>query len=125
MSALHAEVMACLQALQAAIEWGMVHVQIETDSTTLVRALQGTEHDLCPEGILFREMRIFLQLNFVSWSVNHVVRSCNNAAHLLAALGSNQSEVRLVWPDHVPDDVNVVVVDCWLIAPEKSWCLVE
>jgi ribonuclease HI len=39
MSALHAEAMACLQALQAATEWGMVHVQIETDSTTLVRAL--------------------------------------------------------------------------------------
>jgi ribonuclease HI len=109
MSALHAEAMACLQALQAATEWGMVHVQIETDSTILVRALQGTEHDRCPEGLLFREMRIFLQLNFLSWSVNHVVRSCNNAAHLLAALGSNQSEVRLVWSDYVPGDVNVVV----------------
>jgi ribonuclease HI len=108
MSALHAEAMACLQALQAATEWGMVHVQIETDSTILVRALQGTEHDRCP-GLLFREMRIFLQLNFFSWSVTHVVRSCNNAAHLLAAIGSNQSEVRLVWPDYVPDDVNVVV----------------
>jgi hypothetical protein len=43
--------------------------------------------------------------------VTHVVRSCNSVADLLAAHVSNQSEVRLLWLDYVPDDVKVIVAN--------------
>jgi hypothetical protein len=97
-----------MEAIQTA-SWGMGTIQVESDSAILINALQCSEYDLAPEGVLFREMRIFIGLNFVSFKIAHVGRDCNNAAHCLAAIGSNQNEVRLIWPDYVPDIVNVVV----------------
>jgi hypothetical protein len=50
-----------------------------------------------------------LKLNFISFKAAHVARCCNSAAHVLAAYGSSQNEVRLLCPKYVPDDVNVTV----------------
>jgi hypothetical protein len=98
-----------MEAIQAAASWGMETIQVESDSAILVKALQCSEYDLAPEGVLSREMRIFIHLNFVSFKITHARCVCNKAAHCLAAIGSNQNEVRLIWPDYVPDIVNVVV----------------
>jgi hypothetical protein len=48
-------------------------------------------------------------LNFLSFKVSYANRVCNKVAHCLAAIGSNQNEVRLLWPENIPDDVTVVV----------------
>jgi ribonuclease HI len=108
-SALHSEAMACLKAVQAVATWGMGNIHIESNSVTLVQALQSSEHDRAPEGVLFREIRILLRLNFISAKVSHARRLCNKAAHCLAALGVNQTETRLVLLEFVPDDVSDVV----------------
>jgi ribonuclease HI len=108
-SVLQTEALACAKALHASAEWGMGSIHVETDSAVLVKALQSTDYDLAPEGVLFRDMRIFMKLNFNSYQVTHVSRTCNNVAHSLAAYGSNQEVIRLLWPDDVPDVVNVVV----------------
>jgi hypothetical protein len=68
-----------------------------------------TDYDLAPKGVLFRDMRVSLHLNFICFKVVHVPRSCNSVAHFLAAHGANQSEERLLWPEHVPDFVSVIV----------------
>ena len=86
-----------------------VNIKLESDSAILGHALESTEYDLTPEGVIFRELRSFLQLNFISAQVAHAPRCCNNAAHLMAAMGANQQEPRLLWLDYVPEDVNVVV----------------
>jgi hypothetical protein len=98
-----------MEALQVASDWGMVNIELETDSTNLVKALNSSEFDLAPEGVLFREMRIYLRSNFNSFVVKFMSRTCNKAAHCLAAVGSDQDESRLLWPDSVPDAVIVVV----------------
>jgi ribonuclease HI len=108
-SVLQTEATACMEAIQAAASWGMETIQVESDSAILVKALQCSEYDLAPEGVLSREMRIFIHLNFVSFKITHAGCVCNKAAHCLAAIGSNQNEVQLIWPDYVPDIVNVVV----------------
>jgi hypothetical protein len=87
----------------------MGRILLETDSSILAYAVQGTYYDLSPEGVIFRDIRVSLRLNFISVEVAHVPQICNVAAHLLAAFGANQHEIRLLWPDVVLDDVNVVV----------------
>lgn len=94
-SALQTEALACAEATQAAAACGMVNIHF-------VKALKSNEYDLAPEGIIFRDIRAFLQLNFNTWEVSHVVRTCNSVAHLIAALGARQNEARLLWPESVP-----------------------
>jgi len=69
---------------------GMQHVMVETDSQTLVKALQTDEFDRAQGGVLFREAKFLMATMFSSASVVHVHRSCNSVAHELAraAIGS-------------------------------------
>jgi hypothetical protein len=59
--ALCAENHACIAALQAAAAQGMQNIVLETDSLTLVKALQTPEYDLAPGGVLFREAKFILE----------------------------------------------------------------
>ncbi|KAM0838851.1 hypothetical protein ACQ4PT_060704 [Festuca glaucescens] len=108
-SALQAEAMACAGAVQAAASWGMGHIQLELDSLTLVNALCGSEFDRAPEGILFRDIRSFIQLNFISCEVSFAPRSCNKVAHAMAELGAGQLDQCVIWLDDVPDAVSVLL----------------
>jgi hypothetical protein len=108
-SALQAEIEACSEAVQAAVVWGMGRIQLETDSLILAKALESKAYDLAPEGVMLRDIRSFLQLNFIQVNVVHVNRMCNGVAHTLATYGASQQQVRLLWPDEVPDIVNVLV----------------
>jgi hypothetical protein len=49
----------------------MENIHIESHSATLVQALQISEHDRASEGVLFREIRILLRLNFISIKISH------------------------------------------------------
>jgi hypothetical protein len=84
-------------------------VHIETDCANLFTALRGTEYDLAPEGVLFREIRLFASLNFISFKVSFCSRLCNKVGHTSAALGANQTMLRRLWVDSVPDDASVLV----------------
>lgn len=106
-SAIHAEATACLEAIHAAASWGMMKIQVESDCLTLVSALQSTEYDLTPEGILLREIRSFARQNFISSRFSFAPRECNMLAHALATLGSGKPAVRQRWAEDLPDDVLV------------------
>jgi hypothetical protein len=109
-SALQAEAQACAEAVQAASEWGMGNIKLETDSLTLVTALQGTGLDLSPEGVIFRDTRLFISLNFGAVDISYAPRVCNKVAHALAAYGARHEVDREVWVDMIPHDVMDVAV---------------
>jgi hypothetical protein len=70
-SAVQTEAIACMEAIQAASAWGMGRIHIESDCTNLVSALKGFEYDLAREGVLFREIRSFASLNFISFEISY------------------------------------------------------
>jgi hypothetical protein len=91
-------VLACLAGAQAASERGMGRIILETDS--LILKLQ----------IGYSGRIYLLRQNFISWSINHVSRTCNKEARpALAALGCNGS----------PDSILSI---CGLIFPSRSAC---
>jgi hypothetical protein len=87
----------------------MVNVSIETDARNLVRALHGTEFDRTLEGVIYRDLCLYMQLHFNSFECVYVPRTCNKAAHVLAAYGASRQDIKLVWSDSLPDDVRVLV----------------
>uniref|UniRef100_A0ACD5U881 Uncharacterized protein n=1 Tax=Avena sativa TaxID=4498 RepID=A0ACD5U881_AVESA len=107
-SPIYTEAVACVEALQAAAEWGMEKIQIETDSKILVEALSNNKHDLSPEGVIFRDIRFFIRLNFISVEISFAPRICNKLAHELAALGSSHEAGRQYWVDSVPAAVRSI-----------------
>jgi hypothetical protein len=104
-SGLQTEAIACMEAVEAASDWGMGKVHVETDCANLVAALTGREYDLAPEGVLFREIRSFVSLNFISFKVSFCSRLCNKVGHVLASMGAKQTMPRCRWVDSAPDDV--------------------
>jgi hypothetical protein len=92
-SAAQAEAHAC--AIQAAVAWGMTQVQIEADSQNLIRALQSKDYDLAPDGVIYRDVRLSLSLNFDKVLFSFVSRDCNKIAHCLAAYGTDRQEASL------------------------------
>ena len=63
-SAFQAEATAAWEAIHAASSWGMTAIQVESDCQSLVKALQSTEYDLAPEGVLLKDIRSSARLNF-------------------------------------------------------------
>jgi hypothetical protein len=104
--AVHAEAYACLHAVQYAINAGIHKVELETDNLTLKTALSSDAYDAAERGILFREIKYLLAVNFADFKVIHRPRTCNKVAYMLASMGANLGEGRVIfWPDIVPDDV--------------------
>ena len=79
--------MACLQALQAAIDLGKSRVHLETDAVQVQQAVESQRWDLSMAGGLIREIKELVSLNCVEFKIRAVPRSCNRVAHDLAALG--------------------------------------
>lgn len=104
-SAAQAEAQACDEALKAAADWGMTNIILETDSQNLAKAMQSTSFDRAPDGILYRDMRLFSQLSFTSFALSAIPRTCNN----LAKYGASRQDLKLLWPESLPSDVRVVV----------------
>ena len=109
--ALCAEAHACVAALQAAAAQGMQKIVLESDSQTLIKALQTTEHDLAPGGVLFREAKFMLATMFSSTSIVHAYRSCNSVAHALARFGRKRDpDHPIIWMHPLPSIVNNLLV---------------
>jgi hypothetical protein len=104
-----AEAEACIQALRYAADRGMVNVMVESDASNLIRAVHSSEFDRAPEGVLYRDIRIFSQLNFSNCHFMFSPRSCNKVAHALTALGADGASPCRMWHEDVPDSVKVLV----------------
>jgi hypothetical protein len=63
------EAIACLEAIQAASDWGMGRIHIESDCTNLISTPKGFKYDLAREGVLFWEIRSFASVNFISFKI--------------------------------------------------------
>jgi ribonuclease HI len=108
-NAAQAEAQACTEALHAAAEWGMTKIHLESDSENLVRALQVSDFDLAREGVMYRDLRVFIRLQFNSVLFSYVPRTCNKIAHALAAFGANRQTSRQLWQETLPIDLHVPV----------------
>ncbi|XP_048552197.1 uncharacterized protein LOC125532061 [Triticum urartu] len=111
---LQAEATTCLQGLYAAESWGMMRVQVQTDSLNLVQALNTRDLDLAANGVLFKEIRCFASLNFNQVVFSFCPRACNKVADALASFGAESDLIATVmWPDQAPEFVHgLVASDC-------------
>jgi hypothetical protein len=50
--------------------------------------MRSTEFDRAHKGIVYRDLRLFMNLSFNSFEFSHVPRTCNKLAHELAAYGA-------------------------------------
>jgi hypothetical protein len=66
-SAAQAEALACEEAARAAADWGMTNVTFESDAQNLVRAMKGSDFDRTPEGVIYKDLRLYVQLHFNSY----------------------------------------------------------
>jgi len=86
--AFHTDIIACLQALNQAADLGIQKVILEMDAAMVVHAVNSSDFDLYSAGGLIWELKDMLANNFTSYVVVHNPRSCNLAAHSLAAQGA-------------------------------------
>jgi len=104
--ALMAETLACKYAMEAAVQLGIAHVALETDSSQLKDALVSSELDLSVVWGLFQELRSSASDDFISFSVTKIHRSCNSLAHELAAMGQSWDPGQYHhWIDPLPEFV--------------------
>ncbi|XP_073367696.1 uncharacterized protein [Aegilops tauschii subsp. strangulata] len=101
--ALQAEAEACIQAIYKAQELGIGRAVVETDAMLLVQVIKSSSYDLAPNGVLFKEIKLFASLNFSSFDIVHCPRACNKVADVLALHGSKMElEPQAVWPGLAP-----------------------
>jgi hypothetical protein len=82
---------------------------VETNSQILVKAMNTTEFDRTPEGIIYQDLCLYMQMHFNSVNVSFAPRICNKLAHVFAAYGASRQELKLLWADSLPVDVRVLV----------------
>jgi hypothetical protein len=106
-NALHAKALALLHAVKFSAQMGCNQVIFEMDSATLKQAISSKEYDLAPLGAIFQEIKFHLSVPFEAVKLNVCPRSCNSAAHCLAAhginMGNGQSET---WVGQFPEFVS-------------------
>lgn len=73
-NALQAEAIACIKAMEAAQDWGIANVGIETDAQVLVQAMEGSNQDLAINGVLFPEIKNTALLNLASFNISFCPR---------------------------------------------------
>lgn len=117
-SAFQAEAEALLKTVQLAESYGIGRALFETDCLNLQMALSSTTQDRGPLGVLFREAKYLLQLNFIEHKILFCPRECNRPAHVLAALGSSaEPGSQQVWDSDFPAIVtSAVAAD--MVGPE-------
>ena len=108
--AMTTEAAACAQALQAAADYGISHVQVEVDSTALQQALQSSSMDLATCGMLLSDTRSLLCEHFVCSKILSIPRACNGLAHNLAKLAMSWDLSNChVWASPLPEFVKTLI----------------
>jgi hypothetical protein len=104
------EAEACVEALNTSMAVGISQIIVEKDLTNLVVALQSSSFDLAPGGVIFREARRLLELDFALRCIVFVPCTCNRCAHELARLGlARDPDAPIIWNDPLPSFVNSLV----------------
>jgi hypothetical protein len=88
---------ACLAAVAGAIKLGANRVILESDSSTLVKALNGKEYDRSEIGVLIKEAMSICRTNFECFEFPFDRRACNTVAHELAIYGANLACADSFW----------------------------
>jgi hypothetical protein len=70
------------------------------DSSNLVHTIQSTEFDLFLKGVLYRDIRAFIRLNFSSVNVMYCPRSRNKVAHVIKTIGNNEERKEITARRH-------------------------
>ncbi|XP_038713390.1 uncharacterized protein LOC120007259 [Tripterygium wilfordii] len=89
-----AEAFAALHAIKLACDLGFTHLILEGDSSIIVAAIGGEEMYFSAWRSVILEIRRLLTY-FHSWSVYHVRRNVNSAAHALAKFSFHVPGLRL------------------------------
>ena len=108
-SALHAEVIACMRAIEGAADLGAQRISFESDCLTMISALKGWGYDAAELGALFRAVRSMCHASFVFSEFMFCPRNCNHVAHALAQFALGAAEPLHVWVNVAPDFVSVLV----------------
>lgn len=96
-----AELLACKQALKLASEKDVRKLCLESDCFGAVAKIKSRDTDRSLHGPLVEEVKALLS-GFEEYSVNHVRRTGNGAAHLLAKFG-RENKVCRVWDSTPPE----------------------
>ena len=87
LSAFQAELISCLQGVQAAANLGVGKLILETDAQMVQQSMRSDIFDAMPEGALVEELKFLARVKFIDFVCNFQSRVGNRAAHALAALG--------------------------------------
>jgi ribonuclease HI len=109
MNAYHAETLACIKGLEQASVLGLEHIILETDAEVVVNAVKNQLFDRSPLGMMFREIRARILYDFNECTSSHCPRACNEVAHTLAVMGLNCKSGPMMWEDHLPESVNLIM----------------
>ncbi|SPT16885.1 unnamed protein product [Triticum aestivum] len=101
-----AEAMALQQALILANNTGMRKIMVASDCLSLINKIKGLGFDRSPTGAIVHDIRK-CATKFVSCSLIHVNRSCNEAAHVLAK--SAENDVWSWWINEFPDVIRTII----------------
>uniref|UniRef100_A0A8I6XAV8 RNase H type-1 domain-containing protein n=1 Tax=Hordeum vulgare subsp. vulgare TaxID=112509 RepID=A0A8I6XAV8_HORVV len=105
--ALHTEADACSRALHLVQECGISRIQIESDSQLLVQTLNNEGNEMGQCGVLIKEIKESIFLNFFCFNISFCPRTCNRVADGLTTFGAMLRDVpQVVWPGHPRDFVH-------------------
>ena len=100
LGALEVEAKALEGGIELARDLGLWEVEFESDAQVVVKAVTGIEPG--PSSIMKVVEGIRMGLSsFKFWSLNHICRKCNNAAHILARTSTSRNETQ-VWVEDTP-----------------------
>ena len=108
-SALHAEVIASMRAIEGATDLGAQCISFELDCLTMISALKGRGYDATELGVLFREARSLCHASFVFFEFMFCPQNYNHVAHALAQFAMGAAEPLHVWANVAPNFVSVLV----------------
>lgn len=114
----HAEVIACLQAVQRVVELRIQHLVLATDAAMMIQAVNAQEIDHSFASGLVWELKDLLACNFVSKKVLFNHHSCNSVAHALAAIGVGLSPELYSIRDSISVCIQVLVANDLAAAAE-------
>lgn len=110
LGALEVEALAMDEGLALARDLSLWEVELKSDSQMVVKAVTGVEQG--PSSIIKVVEGIRMGLgSFSVWSISHVSRQCNNAAHIMVREASNSLEFHIWVEDTPPVIVNQVLLD--------------
>ncbi|XP_065634433.1 uncharacterized protein LOC136069632 [Quercus suber] len=97
------EALACLRAVQFALEIGLTQVVVEGDSVIVIEALQNGSGQFASYGNILEDVRSLLShFQYVVFSYSS--RVCNSVADALAKKASSSSGLQ-VWLEDLPEDI--------------------